>query len=272
MDAAEPRSGLYSFWFLLGVTIGGGMLGELTFDLLRSTGLRERLPALVAVVFPPLVSGALVPYLLIRLTYRSTLRGFGIRWVDPQRPVLGWLLGSSAVALVAWVVFWGAIVVALSFATQATHDRVPMTLAEFHAKNPLHMLIHGAATPRIAATVVHFTLLVGFIEELFGRGFLQNALDRRYTRVFGRGWFTIRASTLLAAILFAGWHTQWLSGNPRAILASAAISLTVILVPSLLLCLLYEKTRSMLAVIVLHDVIDGGKLLTWYLWSRILPG
>lgn len=266
------RSYLYSFWFLLLVTVGGGMLAELAYDALRSIGARERLPALLVLVIPPVVSGVLVPYVLIRLLYRSRLREFGIRWIDPQHRVAPWLLGSSIAALVVWFAFWGAICLALQMAAHTAPDRVPVTLAEFHGKNPLHMLLHGTASPRLVATVIHMTLLVGFIEELFGRGFLQNALDRRYTRVFGRGRFTIRASTLLAAVLFAFWHTQWLGGDPKAILSSAAISLTIVLVPSLLLCLTYEKTRSMLAVIVLHDVIDGGKLLTWYLWSWILPG
>jgi len=270
--ATGTRSYLYSFWFLLLATMGGGMLAELAFDVLRSTGARERLPALLALVIPPAVSGLVVPYLLIRLLYRARLREFGIRWIDPQRRVAPWLLGSSVLALVAWLAFWGAICVALLMATKTAPDRVPLTLAEFHGKNPLHMLLHGASSPRVVATVIHMTLLVGFIEELFGRGFLQNALDRRYTRVFGRGRFTVPASTLLAAVLFAFWHTQWLSGDPKTILSSAAISMTIVLVPSLLLCLVYEKTRSMLAVIVLHDVIDGGKLLIWYLWSWILPG
>lgn len=28
----------------------------------------------------------------------------------------------------------------------------------------------------------------------------------------------------------------------------------------------------MLCVILLHNVIDGGKLVTWYAWSRIFGG
>ena len=271
MEADPQRSPLYSFWFLLGVTVGSGILAELAYDLLRSTGARERLPALVVIVIPPMVSGLLVPYLLIRFVCRSSLRRFGVCWVDPGRPFAGWLVGSSALALGAWFAFWGALVGLLSVATRTSPERVPLTLAEFYAKNPLHVLMQGEPTPRVTAGVIHMTLLVGFIEELFGRGYLQNALDRRHTRVLGRGRFTVRASTLLAAVLFAFWHTQWTSGSALAVLKSAALSV-IVLPPALLLCLVYEKTRSMIAVIVLHDMIDGGKLLTWYLWSRILPG
>jgi membrane protease YdiL (CAAX protease family) len=271
MEADPQRRSLYSFWFLLCVTVGSGILAELTYDLLRSTGARERLPALVAVVIPPVVSGLLVPYLLIRFVYRSSLRDFGVRWIDPARPFATWLVGSSALALVTWFAFWGALVALLALAARTSPDRVPLTVAGFHAKNPLHVLLHGEPTPRLTASVIHMTLLVGFIEELFGRGYLQNALDRRSTRVLGRGRFTVRTSTLLTAVLFAFWHTQWTSGSPLAILKSAALSL-IVLPPSLLLCIVYEKTRSMLAVIALHDVIDAGKLVTWYVWSRILPG
>jgi membrane protease YdiL (CAAX protease family) len=271
MEAGASRSPLYSFWFLLGVTVGSGILAELAYDLLRSTGARDRLPALVALLIPPMVSGLLVPYLLIRFVYRSNLREFGIRWIEPGRPFAGWVVGSAALALVGWFAFWGALVGLLSVATRTSPESVPLTLAEFHAKNPLHVLMQGAPTPRVTAGVIHMTLLVGFIEELFGRGYLQNALDRRYTRVLGRGRFTVRTSTLLAAVLFAFWHTQWTGGSALAILKSAALSV-IVLPPSLLLCIVYEKTRSMLAVIALHDVIDGGKLVTWYLWSRILPG
>ncbi len=262
----------YSFWFLLLVTVAGGMLAEATFDALTATGLRDRLPALVALVIPPAVSGLIVPYLLIRFLYRSSLRGFGIRWVDPERRVAPWLVAGSLLATITWMAFWGLLCAGLVMATKTAPDRVPLSLAEFYAKNPLHMLLNGPWNPRVAATVLHMTVLVGFIEELFGRGLLQNALDRRYTRVFGRGRFTVRASTLLAAVLFAFWHTQWLGGDVKSILSGMAISLTVVLVPSLLLSVVYEKTRSMLAVIVLHDVIDGGKLLAWYAWSLILPG
>jgi len=261
-----------SFWFLLIVTVIGGMLAEVAFGALKSSGLRDRLPALVALIIPPAVSGLILPYLLIRLVYRSRLREFGIRWVDPERRMAPWLVWGSIVTVLTWLAFWGLICAGLVMATKTAPDQVPMTLAEFHAKNPLHMLLSGSANPRIVATVLHMTVLVGFIEELFGRGFLQSALDRRYTRVFGRGRFTVRASTLLAAILFAFWHTQWLGGDAKAILGSMAISLTIVLVPSLLLSVVYERTRSMLAVILLHDVIDGGKLLAWYAWSWILPG
>ena len=70
----------------------------------------------------------------------------------------------------------------------------------------------------------------------------------------------------------SAWSAEWISLNPVSILGSMATSMTIVLVPSLMLCIVYEKTRSMLVVIVLHNVIDGGKLVTWYLWSVIYPG
>ena len=256
-DALQhERSYLYSFPFLLVVTIAGGLVGELAFAAIRATGLRDVLPTVLTVSLPAILSGALLPYLLIRFVYQSSLRDFGVRWLPPGHPATAWLIGSSALALGVWLAFWGLLTVAFRLLPP---DAMPMTLAEFHAKNPLYMLVHGVNGALLLPHILHMMIVVGFAEELFGRGLLQNALDRRYLGVIGRGRFSIRTSTLLAAVLFAFWHTEWISLNPASI-------------PSLMLCVVYERTRSMLVVIVLHNVIDGGKLFTWYLWSVIAPG
>ena len=264
----DRPSYLHSFGFLLIVTILGGMLSEIVYVALKAGGLRAALPPLVTVVLPVFLSGVILPYLLIRLLYRSTLRDFGILWTDPQRPWLGWFAGSSALVLLVWFAFWGGLCFLLIFVPE---DSDTLTRAELHSRNPIYMLVNNGYHAGIFATVFHWFVTVGFAEELFGRGLLQNALDRRYTRVFGRGRWTVRSSTILAALLFAFWHTEWLSPDPLNILGSLALSMTVVLVPSILLSVVYEKTRSMLAVILLHNVIDGGKLLAWYLWSLIWP-
>jgi membrane protease YdiL (CAAX protease family) len=278
-DAMDPEvkeapasSWLYSFRFLLLVTVASGVISEAVAMGLRVSGLRNSMPALLAISLPALVAGALLPYLLIRFVYRSTLRDFGVRWIDPQRPALRWFLGSAAGALILWFAFWGLLCVLLQFAAQAAPDQTAVSLAEFHERNPLGKLLRGDFDARLLGYVIHMTIVVGFAEELFGRGLLQNALDRSRQRVLGKGRFTVRVSTLLAALLFAFWHTTWLTTNPLEILSSMAISMTIVLVPSLLLAVVYEKTRSLLVVILLHDVIDGGKLLVWYVWSLILPG
>ena len=131
-------------------------------------------------------SGAVFPYLLIRFGYRSGLGEFGVRWIDPHRPVLPWLLASSGLAVLSWFAFWGAIVGGFQLATSTSPDSLPMTLAELYAKNPLHRVIHGEAGSTTLAYLLHMGLFVGFAEELVGRGLLNNALDRRYQRVFPR--------------------------------------------------------------------------------------
>lgn len=261
---------LYSFGFLLLITIVSGLLAESVYIGFRDSGMRERLPAVVVASLPSIIAGAVFAYFVIRVVYRSTLRDFGIRWIDCQRPVWKWLIGASIFAIVVWMAFWGLICIGLSFAGQTSLDNVP-TLAEFYDQNPLHILIHKGYHPQVFAYVLHMMVIVGFAEELFGRGLLQNALDRRYLGIIRLGNVSIRTSTLLAALLFAFWHTQWLAGV-GALFNSFATSMTIVLVPSLLLAITYERTRSMLVVIILHNVIDGGKLVTWYVWSMILPG
>lgn len=269
LESRPEQSYLYSVPFLLLVTVVGGLVGELAYVAIREWGLRDVLPTMFTVALPAILSGAMLPYLLIRFVYRSSLRDFGVRWLSPGRRAASWLIGSSALALVVWFGSWGLLYVAFRLAPP---DAMPMTLAEFHAKNPLYMLLHGESGARVLPHILHMMIVVGFAEELFGRGLLQNALDRRYLGVIGRGRCSIRTSTLLAALLFAFWHTEWISLNSASILGSIATSMTIVLIPSLLLCVVYEKTRSMLVVIVLHNVIDGGKLITWYLWSVIIPG
>jgi len=178
----QETSFLYSFTFLLLVTVGGGLVGELAFVAIRESGLREVLPTMLALSLPPILSGALLPYLLIRFVYRSSLRDFGVRWVSPNRSTVAWLIGSSALALVVWFGAWGLLTLAFRMTPP---DAMPMTLAEFHAMNPLYMLFHGDSAARVIAPVLHMIIFVGFAEELFGRGLIQNALDRRYTGVIG---------------------------------------------------------------------------------------
>lgn len=264
--------GLYGWPFLLGLTVVGGLIAELAALGLRESGLRETLTPYLVISLPATIAGALYPYLVIRLVYRRTLREFGVRWVDPQRPWLPFLIGASALTLAAWTVLWGLIVWGLAWVVANQPDTVPMTLAELHAKNPLHRLMHREFDPRVLAHVLHMCVVVGFAEELFGRGLLQNAAGQRYTRPLGIGRFTIQSGTLIAALLFAFWHVQWLAGSLTAVAGTLLTSMTIVLLPSLLLCVAYERTRSMLCVIVLHNVIDGGKLVTWYAWSRIFSG
>jgi membrane protease YdiL (CAAX protease family) len=241
---------------------------------LTASGLRARLPAILAMEIPPPVGGLVIPYLVIRVLYRRSLRDFGVRWLVPGRRALPWFLGASAATVAAWTTVWVVLFGALALLTRSKTP-LPFTLAEFAAKNPLSLLLDPGtpSTRRMDAVgyVVHVFLTVGFAEELFGRGLLVNALEVRYGDTWGRAPWTVRKSTVLASVLFAAWHIQWLSGL-RQLAVTAVTSMTIVIVPSFLLCLVYEKTRSLAVTIALHNVIDGGKLLVWYLVGGLFVG
>jgi membrane protease YdiL (CAAX protease family) len=266
-----------SFAFLLVVTVIGSLVGEIAFGVLHRSGLSYKLPAIVVVALPPFISGAVFPFLLIRLLYRADLKQFGVRWIDRNRSVAPWMIGSSLIVLCGWLALWGILCGALSVVPRELLRQHHVEFASFYSRNPLYRIVHGSHDSESLALVVHMSLLVGFAEELFGRGFLQNVLDRRYKGIFGRGRFSIRTSTVLAAVLFALWHVNYLNVRTLELLPaneifkSAVVAMTVVFVPSLMICVVYEKTRSLAAVVVVHDVVDGGKLFTWLVWSLLLP-
>jgi membrane protease YdiL (CAAX protease family) len=260
-----PSSVVFGFWFLLAVTLVSHLIGELAFAWAQSTKGVDHVPEILRMELPPFLQGVLFPFLVIRLVYRATLSEFGVHWFERGRAVTRWLLGLCLVSIVAWVLVWVVI-----FALVQTGE-AGISVTKLHAMNPFRRVWLHPSDDELVAYVLHMFLLVGFMEELFGRGLLMNALRRRYTGVVGWGRYTVAHSTLLGALLFAVWHIRWV-GSATDVLVSAVTSLTIVLVPTFALCLLYEKTRSMLAAIVLHNVIDGGKLVTWYVVGALFVG
>lgn len=254
----------YAFGTLLLLTVASTLVGELAHALVHLRGVADALPALLRIVIPPFVSGALFPYLVIRLLYRQDLREFGVRWVTPGRPVVGWVLGATALVLACWIAVWAGIYGLVGLVPEGELALSPETLTEM---NPLYRAWFEDDRESLAL-VLHMAVYVGFAEELFARGLLFHALERRYPGRIGGPRFGVGHATLLSALLFAIWHVRWLAGSWTGLGSSLAISLTIVLLPSLLLAVVYERTRSILATIVLHDVIDGGKLLGWYLVGR----
>ncbi|MDH3628920.1 MAG: CPBP family intramembrane metalloprotease [Acidobacteriota bacterium] len=253
----EKRPYLTSFWFLALLTFISGILAEGAHLFLVSSGFRDRLPPLLAVAIPGFLAGALFPYLVIRWVYRESLASLGIRWWTAGRRSLTWLLVTCGATFIVWLVFWAGLMALLQLAPEGNEAATTLS------RNPLTMVLAGESSARLLAVLIYFAVLVGFAEELLGRGLLQNVLDRGYDKVYGKGRFTIRKSTLLAALLFGLWHTEWLQTDPLAILGSLLTSATIVMVPSLLLCVVYERTRGMLVVIVLHNFIDFSKFVAW---------
>ena len=95
--APVRRPLLYAAPFLLALTVLSGLVSELVAMLLRATGWRDVLWPPLVLSLPVGLAALVMPYLVIRLVYRSTLREFGIRWIDPARPWVGWLAGTSVV-------------------------------------------------------------------------------------------------------------------------------------------------------------------------------
>ena len=243
------------------MTVASTLLAHLTYDGVREAGLRKVLPAVVWTEIPPMVAGLLLPYFLIRLVYRSRLRAFGVSWFEPGRPVLAWFASAAMATLVVWAIVWVGIFTLIGWAPVEAAVGTP---ADLVAANPLHAALWDPR-PRPVAYVLHMFIFVGFAEELLGRGLLQNALDRGHPGSVGFGRCRVGRSTVIAALLFAAWHIDWLVGSVSGVLGSIATSMTIVLLPCFLLCFVYEKTRSMAAVIALHNVIDGGKLAVWYM-------
>ena len=257
----------YSLGFILLMTLASGITCELTLLFLQFSGWEERLPPLVTGVIVPASGGLIFPLVVIHAVYGQTLREFGIRWIDPGRDAWRWLAVSGTVVLLGWIVIWLLLFVLVNFGPPGTHAASPeMNPGMLQAKNPLYRLFHGADTAETVAAVVQPCLLVGFLEELFGRGLLMNALDRRYQTVWRWRRWAIRRSTVLASVLFAAWHINWLSSTLPEILESA-VSALLLWPASFLLCVAYEKTRSLAVTVTLHAILDGGKLVGWYLVS-----
>jgi len=265
----QPNTGapqfVHSFSFLLLMTLASGIICELTLLFMRVTGLRQALPPLIAIPIAPATGGLVFPLVMIRFVYGKNLREFGVRWIEPGRGALRWLVGSGALVLLVASIIWALLFAAAGLvASGGEASPSELSPAALQRQNPLYQLIHEGYDAENLADVVHSCLFVGFVEELFGRGLLVNALDRRYKAVWGwRNW-TFRQSTLLASVLFAAWHINWLSFDLSKIFHSAVTSVTLLPV-SFLVCLVYEKTRSIAVTIALHDLIDGGKLFAWYL-------
>jgi membrane protease YdiL (CAAX protease family) len=270
-ESARPASSfVYSLGFILLLTFASGIICELTLLFLQLTELKEQLPPLVTLVIVPASGGLVFPLVVIRTVYGQTLRQFGIRWIDPEKPWRRWLTVTVIVVLLGWIVIWLSTFALVSAVAGGSSDATSaMSPGDLQAKNPLYQWLRGE--DGAMAAVLHQCVLVGFLEELFGRGLLVNALDRRYQRVWQWRRWSMRQSTLLASVLFAVWHINWLSSTLPEIVAGVG-SMLLLWPASLLLCVAYEKTRSLAVTVTLHNILDGGKVLAWYavglLWVR----
>lgn len=112
-------------------------------------------------------------------------------------------------------------------------------------------------------------LLVAVSEEAAFRGFLQERLHRAYPR---RQWFAV----VLSSASFAAWHvtvnvqtlrrTNVVGSGVLSLPLALAGGLAAVFAGGLVFGELYRRTRSLLAPVVAHWVVDALMLCALYEW------
>ncbi|TVP87883.1 MAG: CPBP family intramembrane metalloprotease [Thioalkalivibrio sp.] len=169
--------------------------------------------------------------LLYLALQEGTLR-VPVRW--PTAIDVNWMVGGSALALAALIVGW--LVVSL----------VGLDVGEHQLQEA------GMADPQIFLLLIVLSLLlIGPAEELLFRGVVQG----RLRQAFGAG-----AAIGLAAVTFAALHMLALSGP----LAARITTVVVLVLPSLVFGIAYERTGNIAVPAVIHGVYNATLLAVSY--------
>lgn len=144
--------------------------------------------------------------------------------------------------------------------TRLNWNLVLIQLGGFLAYNMIASFV-GYGTIRVyprfqMSTLVSTVLLVGITEEAVFRGFLLNALLRKWAR-----WQAIvMVSILFVLVHFPSWYMQGALAVPQDALSSSA----VIFVLSVIFCWSFIKEKSLVAPVALHM---GWNLITMVLYG-----
>ncbi len=165
--------------------------------------------------------GVALLYLALR---RGTIR-VPLRW--PTANDLQWMVGGSALALAALSI--GLLVVSL----------LGLSVGEHRIQEI------GVEHPEIFLLLIPLSfLLIGPGEELLFRGVVQG----RLRQAFGAG-----AAITLASVTFAALHLLALSGP----LAARLTTVTVLVLPSLVFGLAYERSGNIAVPAVIHGIYNA---------------
>lgn len=190
-------------------------------------------PALVMVLSILLTQG--VSFGGVALLYLALQRGalrVPVRWPTPGD--LNWMIGGSALALAALIVGW--LVVSL----------LGLDVGEHQIQRA------GAGDPGIFLLLIPLSLLIiGPCEELLFRGVVQGRL---------RQAFSAAAAIGLAAVTFAALHMLALSGP----LDARITTVMVLVLPSLVFGIAYERTGNIAVPAVIHGVYNATLLAVSY--------
>lgn len=208
------------------------MLPLAALGTLAATGV-ELEPSLVVALSILLTQG--VSFGGVALLYLALRRGglhVPLRW--PTANDLNWMIGGSALALAALIAGW--LVVSL----------VGLDVGEHQIQNI------GVDDPEIFLLLIPLSLLlIGPCEELLFRGVVQGRL---------RQAFSAGAAIGLAAVTFASLHLLALTGPLDARIATVA----VLVLPSLVFGLAYERTRNIAVPAIIHGVYNATLLAVSY--------
>lgn len=162
---------------------------------------------------------------LLYLTLRRGRIHVPLRW--PTSRDLHWMVGGSVLALAALAV--GLLAVSLLGLTVGEHQLQDL----------------GSGNPEIFILLIPLSfLLIGPGEELLFRGVVQG----RLRQVFGAG-----AAIGLAAVIFAAMHLMALSGP----LAARMTAVAVLVLPSLVFGLAYERTGNIAVPAMIHGTYNA---------------
>jgi uncharacterized protein len=193
----------------------------------------EPSPALVIGLSIVLTQG--VAFGGVALLYLALVRGrvrVPLRW--PTVKDLQWMVGGSALALAALVV--GGLAVSLLGLEVGAHQVQEI----------------GMTDPEIFALLIPLSfLLIGPGEELLFRGVIQGRLRQAFGPV---------SAVSIAALIFAAVHITALTGPMQARIAGIA----VLLLPSLVFGLSYERSRNIAVPAVIHGTYNATLLALSY--------
>lgn len=253
----------YSLGFMTVITIISSVLTGVLIRFWLEQDLFRKYPVAwtLKLEFPTLLGSALLAYIVMKLVFRSDFEQMGIRFL---RPGSGRQTGRLLVNLgTLCLVFWTIIL--LPIALTSSESYIEGTLG----KNFFYIFVEKPNEDNVRL-FLHLVFLAGLVEEILARGVVQTVLRKRYDVVVTKGPIRFNKSTVYAALLYALWRADLLSVKDWTDGALVPIKIIVIFPFSYLISYIYEKTRSLMAPIILHNIMNTGQLLLIYLIFSIL--
>ena len=242
---APPRDGALSLFDVLiamGLIVLGWVLGSLVAKWGGSDSGKMDMPRIIGShvgLLPVLV------YIPVRahLAMRGGIAAFGLGLRDRRRTMLTILIGIPAMFALTL-----GVTQVLLLITLAT-GRTPPDLAH----PTLKALAAGQIGPTEIAMVISAVLVAPLFEELMFRGLCQTALNQ--SGVFATRWAVIVSMAVLFTLLHVGEVITWAADGTFEQFAWQA--LVVLLVLSLCLGYVYERTGSLWTSILMHMAFNA---------------